>query len=139
MALPATFCGLLLASFDGLQAAGRRLHSPGSSRETAIVVVALVAVAALWAGLYMWDRRRQPAIFATDAAGMFGELCRAHRLDKSDRAFLNRAASGLPNAAIIFIDPEVLDRFSAANPLTAEECRRLRDKLFGTPASETAV
>ena len=121
----------VIASFEGLQAAGRRMNATGSSRETALVIVGLVAVAALWAGLYMWDRRRRPIAVKTENAGLFGELCRAHRLSKEDRALLLRAAGSQENTAVVFVDPDVLATFADSHPGEAAQFRRMRDRIFG--------
>ncbi|MBA3313215.1 MAG: hypothetical protein M3552_15140 [Planctomycetota bacterium] len=124
--------GFLLASFEGLQAARQRLNGTGSSRETAVLFMAGLAIAAFWAGLYLWDRRRRPAEAVNHATGLFGELCRIHGLSKEERALLQKAASDLPNPAVAFIEPMILDRFGNSHTADAGACEGIRQRLFGS-------
>ena len=124
--------GFLLASFEGLQAARQRLNGTGSSRETAVLFMAGLAIAAFWAGLYFWDRRRRPAEVVNHAMGLFGELCRIHGLSKEERAILQKAASGVPNPAVVFVEPTILDRFGRTHTADAAECDLIRQRLFGS-------
>lgn len=120
----------IVADFNALQAAGRKLNSPGTSREIAFLVVTVAAVAAFWIGLYVWDRLKQPATAPTEGAGLFGELCRVHHLSKSERDLLLKIGHDLNNPALAFIDIKAIEYYESVNTDDAEACRRLRDKLF---------
>lgn len=133
LTLQAFITTLVVADFDALQAASRKLNSPNSARELAFVVVTAAAVAAFWIGLYVWDRLKQPVVSPTEGAGLFGELCRTHRLTKTEREMLLTIGNNLPNPAIVFVDPNAIEQFEAANAGHAEQCRQLRDKLFAAP------
>ncbi|HEX6985808.1 MAG TPA: hypothetical protein VF170_10540 [Planctomycetaceae bacterium] len=116
----------LLAAGPGLiPAAGN-----GPSREVIVTIVAVIAVAAFWAGIYFWDLRRRSAP-APKGPGLFGDLARVHRLSDADRELLRRATVGLSNPAVAFVDPEVLDRYAFAHPADATGCDALRERLFG--------
>jgi hypothetical protein len=122
---------VIIASFEGLQAARQRLNGSGSSRETAVLFMVGLAIAAFWAGLYFWDRRRRPAPAVNHAMGLFAELCRVHGLSPAERNLLLKAAGDMRNPAIAFVEPNVLSRFGRAHPTESPECDQLLERLFG--------
>lgn len=126
-----TILGLLIASFDGLQAARQRLNSTGSSRDTAVLFMAALAIAAFWAGLYFWDRHRRPAPTANPLIGLFADLCRVHSLSHEQKLLLQAAVGETTHPAIVFVDPRVLDRYREAHPDEVAACDDLRVRLFG--------
>ena len=100
------------------------------SREAIITIVALLAVAAFWAGIYFWDRHRRPSD-PPAGTGLFGDLCRLHQLSREERELLHRVTAGMPLPSVVFVDPEALDRLSDKHPVDAIACTRLRNRLFG--------
>lgn len=129
-----TLVGFLIASFDGLQAARQRLHGTGSSRDTAVLFMAGLAIAAFWAGLYFWDRRRRPAPTANPLIGLFADLCRLHALSHDQKVILQAAAGQSANPAVVFVDPQFLERFREAHPAEVVACDQLLEQLFGSLA-----
>ncbi len=129
-----TILGFLVASFDGLQAARQRLNSTGSPRDTAVLFMAGLAIAAFWAGLYFWDRRRRPAPSANPLIGLFADLCRVHSLSHEQKILLQAAVGQSANPSVVFVDPQILERFREAHPAETDACDELIERLFGTVA-----
>ncbi len=97
-----------------------------------VAVVALLLIATLiW---QLFTRRRQRDFSRNSTLRLFGELCRAHRLDRPSRRLLKRlaAARGLKNSTELFVEPEHFDMTSLPPALktSASELRQLRHKLF---------
>lgn len=93
------------------------------------VVLALVLLLSHWA-----SRRRQKEFWCDSPTQMFHELCRAHRLERTNRRLLQRlgTAREVENLAEIFVEPEMLDATTlppALKPATTE-LRQLRQQLF---------
>ena len=126
-----TILGFVIASFDGLQAARQRLNGTGSSRDTAVLFMAALAIAAFWAGLYFWDRHRRPAPTVNPLMGLFADLCRVHSLSHEQKLLLQAAAGESVLPAIVFVDPRVLDHYRDAHPDQIAACDELREHLFG--------
>ncbi len=122
---------LIVANFEGLQAVRHRLNSAGSSREIAVFFMVGLAIAAFWAGLYFWDRRRQLAPVAVHSIGLFSDLCLTHGLSKEERMLLQRVAAEMPHPAFAFVEPNYLLRFGQTHPADALPCAQLRERLFG--------
>ncbi len=65
---------------------------------------------------------------------LFAELCRAHKLNHSNRRLLKKlaAARGLASAAALFVEPECFDMTNVPSALKpfASELRQLRHVLF---------
>jgi hypothetical protein len=99
------------------------------SREAIVTVTAVLAIAAFWAGIYFWDRRRRPTAPAP-GTGLFGDLCRVHQLSREERDVLHRVTTGLPSPAVVFVDPQLLDRLGDSHPADAVACAALRGRLF---------
>jgi hypothetical protein len=87
------------------------------------------------ASISYWRAKRQKAEFLShNPSRLLAELCRAHRLSRSERWLMRRLASaqGLENGCAIFVEPEYFDsgkRPPMLEPL-ASELRQLRHKLF---------
>jgi hypothetical protein len=95
------------------------------------------AVVLLLAGALVWQfipsRRRRD--FRYDSrARLFGELCRAHHLDRSNRRLLKQlaAARSLKSPNVLFVEPDYFDMTNIPPILkaSAHELRQLRHKLF---------
>jgi len=134
-----TLSGFLIASFDGLQAARERLNGTGSSRDTAVLFMAGLAIAAFWAGLYFWDRRRRPAPAANPLIGLFADLCRLHSLTHEQKLLLQAAVGQSANPSIVFADPQILERFRETHPAEVAACNELLEQLFGSLAARKTV
>ena len=102
-----------------------------------IELILLIAVTLLLAGTLIWQRisrRHQREFVCNSTSRLFSELCRAHRLDRSNRRLLKQLATalGLKYAALLFVEPEGFDMTSLPPALksSASEIRQLRHRLF---------
>ncbi len=105
--------------------------SPAEAWGTALVCVGLLGLGLLLRYLARWQERRAQQ---DRPAALFQELCRAHRLSKSDRALLIQIAeeSALRQPSELFVRPELLaeSRFPAAPAGTIKQIGALRERLF---------
>jgi hypothetical protein len=131
----------LLANAD-MSSAGRsakRYSSQSSSLSNNwFLIAAILTIGALWFGLYYWDRYRKNLASKGDSPkSLFLELCRAHKLSRSERTVLLQIAekSKLQNPAMIFVDPSVLRILSRSNGSNSELFSDLAGKLFGLKGS----
>ena len=108
----------------------------GMAVEEVFFHLAVISGAALvlWLGVSWVDRLRLHwSLNSQTPKALFRELCRAHRLSRTDRQFLAAIAELSPAAECcrVFIDRRVLDDFAGANPAEFDHCRRLAGRLFG--------
>ena len=127
----------LLAEQSNWQRLGDRFRRDATdfNQYNALAVVAIVA--AIVIGLVVLNRfaRRRAGDKAYNSPSeLFRELCRAHRLDRSDRRLLKRLATawGLASPAYLFIEPDYFD--TAGLPVEWQEASHrvagLRERLF---------
>jgi hypothetical protein len=115
---------------------GRFDHHRGSAFGM-FELVTLGGVTLLLMATIAWQviAKRPPREFKLNSPNrLFGELCRAHRLNRANRRLLKKLAAerGLKNASLLFVEPE---QFEATNlPVdlesSAAELRQLRHKLL---------
>ena len=94
-------------------------------------VTLLVIVTIVWQTI---SRRRQRDFEYDRPARLYADLCRAHKLNWSNRRLLKQlaAARGLKCPAALFVEPEYFDMTNVPPALkpSAAELRQLRHKLF---------
>lgn len=98
----------------------------------AAAVITAVSLLCWFANRTVQRRRRY------SHAGLFGQLCRLHNLDRSSRRLLRRLAGRhkLSQPARLLVDPRWLDSAAApALPARRAELTALRQRLFGPPAA----
>jgi hypothetical protein len=100
-------------------------------------VLILAAVTLLVIGTIVWQsisRRRRRDFEYDRPPRLFADLCRAHKLNWSNRRLLKQlaAARGLKCPASLFVEPEYFDMTNvpAALKPSAGELRQLRHQLF---------
>lgn len=123
---------------DVFEASRRYMQRSGSLAENWYLIVAAVAIGALWGVLYVWDRYLKTAApRRTDPRSLFEELCHRHHLDRTRRALLWRAAQRrhAEQPALAFVDPAILSDHAAATDRDAAACADLLKTLFGDPAA----
>lgn len=99
-------------------------------------MAALGAVALAVIGFHLWNSNRKPRDRRSEQAtadDVFAELCKVHELTRSEQTLLVTIARDhhLSQPAVLFIDPDPLDRAADRPELDAHTCRALRSKLFG--------
>lgn len=128
---------LLLASRqESVTVWGRFDHHRGPAFGT-VELVLLGGVTLLLTCTLAWQlitRRPQREFRFNSPTRLFTELCRAHRLDRTNRRLLKQLAAerGLKNAALLFVEPEHFDLTNLPADLksSAAELRHLKHKLF---------
>jgi hypothetical protein len=94
-------------------------------------VISLLVIIFIW---YAFVRHRKQDFQCNSDWRLFGELCRAHRLDRSKRRLLKRLAAvrGLKTAASLFVEPSYFDIAGLPPVLksAASEYRQLCRQLF---------
>jgi hypothetical protein len=100
-------------------------------------VLILAAVTLLVVMTISWQvisRRRRNDFDYDRPPRLFADLCRAHKLNWSNRRLLKHlaAARGLKSPACLFVEPEHFDMTNvpAALKSSAADLRRLRHKIF---------
>ena len=94
-------------------------------------VTLLVIITIVWQTI---SRRRRRDFAYDSPPRLFADLCRAHKLNWSNRRLLKHlaAARGLKCPATLFVEPEHFDMTNVPPALkpSAGELRQLRHKLF---------
>jgi hypothetical protein len=109
-----------------------RLFNSGAYEVLILAAVTLVVIVTItWQTL---SKRRHRDFEYDRPPRLFADLCKAHKLNRSNRRLLKQlaAARGLKLAATLFVEPEFFDMTNlpaALQPL-AKELRKLRHKLF---------
>lgn len=136
-ALSAVPASWVTATVDALDTYREGIYGESSPGITRKIVLGASIVAAIWLGLYAWDRyqRKRRAADESARSSLWGELSAAHGLSAAERQALERlsAEASLDPPESIFATPEVLEARLAAEPGSAQWTRLTR-KLFGEPA-----
>lgn len=93
-------------------------------------------IAAVWIGLYWWDRQRSSRLEAIDTPDtLFEQLCKVHRLNVGEQQLLAQVAQATcaNQPALVFVDLRCLQ--SQVEGGNTEQLRDLTRKLFG-PATQ---
>lgn len=115
--------GQLSQMANGLRNDGGWIHSPISDWLLLMSIVAIIGFA-IW--LLLRRASLLQRLWQHSPRRLFGQLCRAHRLDWTQRRLLRRLAKsqGMDQAARLFLEP---DRFSSAAAMP--ELQPLRDRI----------
>src|SRR4051812_32431954 len=127
----------LLASHQLMASVWGRFDNKRATFDSSELII-LAAVTLLVLCAFAWQlllrRRHQRDFWFDSTSRMFAELCRAHRLGRSNRRLLKQLAiaRGLGNATVLFVEP---DHFEATDlppelKASASDLRQLRHKLF---------
>jgi hypothetical protein len=137
---------LQLALVDGLQypllAKGTFLRSEADTGQ--MMVWSLVAggiIAVVCGGLFAYTKMAQK--WRTDSQlGLFWGLCKLHELDRGSRKLLRQAVQfhNLTPPSRVFTEPKWLDsaKLGAELRSRAKDLKKLRNRLFGVPATASA-
>jgi hypothetical protein len=108
-------------------------HASSGNYDLVILAIAAIALIAAIAWQFV-PHRRQREFRLNSSVRLFGELCRAHQLDRSQCRLLKQlaAARGITNQALLFVEPEQFDIATLSPRLkaAADEVRQLRHQLF---------
>jgi hypothetical protein len=119
-----------------LLAAANASDDPASASPVAIGVGVAICVAAVVA--FVVVRRMRQAAQKNSHSGLFGELCRWHKLDRAQRALLKQLTQQqkVAQMARVFTEPQWLQKAqgSAAFRAQTKELAALYRLLFEAPA-----
>lgn len=98
------------------------------------LILIVLGIAAIWAGLYYWDKwRKKNSAGNRSTDELFDELCQAHQLEKAEKQLLLMASNHhkLEYPSLLFVSPEKFSKWP--DSLASEERRftSLAKKLFG--------
>lgn len=105
-------------------------QSVGLFHVTVIVTAGLL----LWLAVTGVERLRfRRSAYNQTPQALFGELCRAHGLSRSQRRLLGAISRQTTRGECcrVFLDRQVIEQFAESHPIEAEQCRALLDRLFG--------
>lgn len=123
---------------DGLRGDGASLDSSDIFVGIVILVLAVVGIAVLQRLVARQDSSRR----YNSPRALFGELCKAHELDRKERAFLKRVAAyqRLKQPALIFVEPDRLKpaRLSRQQRTQLPLAKSLYKRLFADLLTATA-
>lgn len=110
------------------------MSGAGNSAGFWILIITVVGVVLVWGAIFGWDkwvtfRKRQ----RSTPSSLFNDLCRKHRLRRTDMQILGRVLAATPqqNPAIVFVNPAILTGYAEAHANEKTRCDALLKKLFG--------
>lgn len=124
---------VLFARTSVFKSMSRTFNGQGASSDNTFLYISFAMIAAFWGVLYYWDKwRKQRSKRTGSAKSLFMELCDAHRLARTERALLMKAAKslGAGEPAVLFVDPRIVGKFAAASGGEAKQYAALSSKLF---------
>jgi hypothetical protein len=98
------------------------------------LLLMLAAVAAVWAALFLWDRRRKRALPTTATSqSLFKQLSAVHRLSPDEVQLVEAAARKLSRTdpLPLFVDPTLWEQLAAADSDPSRRYAALGVRLFG--------
>lgn len=111
----------------------RAFRSRGMLQENWLFISIAIVIGIVWGSLYFWEKiQLQRKATADTPHGLFYDLCKTHRLSRTDSNCLLKAASekNADQPAMVFIDPNILETFqkNAGNEL--KYYKTLAERLF---------
>ncbi|QDT45268.1 hypothetical protein Pan241w_53880 [Gimesia alba] len=111
----------------------RAFRNRGMLQENWLLVTATLLIGSIWLTLYLWENfqlRRKAN--ADTPQGLFYDLCKTHRLSRTDITYLLKAAQAhyRDQPAMVFVDPGILNAYIKEVSSDAKYYELLADKLF---------
>lgn len=105
----------------------------GLLQENWLLIAAILTVGTVWVLLYLWEsfQVRRKALRDTPQ-GLFYDLCKTNRLNRTDINYLLNAISERYNdqPAMVFIDPHILKNYSSEASSDNKYYEELAERLF---------
>ncbi|WP_339732784.1 hypothetical protein [uncultured Gimesia sp.] len=114
-------------------AVSRAFRNRGMLQENWMLVTATLVIGTIWLTLYLWENiQLQRKANADTPQGLFYDLCKTHRLSRTDITYLLKAAQAhyRDQPAMVFVDPGILNAYLKEVSSDAKYYDILVEKLF---------
>lgn len=111
----------------------RAFRNRGMLQENWVLITATIVIGTIWITLYLWENYQLRLKANADTPqGLFYDLCKTHRLSRTDIAYLLKAANAhyKEQPAMVFIDPSILTAYSNEVETDARYYEILSERLF---------
>ncbi|KAA0140624.1 MULTISPECIES: hypothetical protein [Gimesia] len=111
----------------------RAFRNRGVLQENWLLITATIVISSIWLGLYLWENLQiQRKASADTPQGLFYDLCKTHRLSRTDISYLLKASEehAHEQPALVFIDPGILHLHASDGGTDARYYEELSKKLF---------
>ncbi|QDU53153.1 hypothetical protein [Gimesia panareensis] len=111
----------------------RAFRNRGILQENWLLISATIVIGSVWLGLYLWENLQiQRKASADTPLGLFYDLCKTHRLSRTDISYLLKATDehAQEQPALVFVDPGILHHYATDGGTDARYYEDLAKKLF---------
>ncbi|QDV21010.1 hypothetical protein Pan153_56920 [Gimesia panareensis] len=111
----------------------RAFRNRGILQENWLLISATIVIGSVWLGLYLWENLQiQRKASADTPLGLFYDLCKTHRLSRTDISYLLKATDEhvQEQPALVFVDPGILHHYATDGGTDARYYEDLANKLF---------
>lgn len=111
----------------------RAFRNRGMLQENWLLVTATLVIGVIWVTLYVWENiQLRHKANADTSQGLFYDLCKAHRLSRTDISYLLKAAAAhyQNQPAMVFVDPDILHAYIREVSTDAKYYEVLAERLF---------
>lgn len=111
----------------------RAFRNRGMLQENWLLITATLVIGGIWFALYLWENLQLKRKANADTPqGLFYDLCKTHRLNRTDISYLLKAAQAhyQNQPAMVFVDPGILDAYIKEVDSDAKYYEILAEKLF---------
>ncbi|WP_144980535.1 hypothetical protein [Gimesia aquarii] len=129
----------MMIEFVSILAAGhtdevsRAFRNRGMLQENWLFISIAIVVGVVWLALFLWEKiQLQRKATADTPQGLFYDLCKTHRLNRTDTNSLFKVASEnyADQPAMIFIDPGILNDYIGEAGSDRKYYETLAERLF---------
>ncbi|MCA9014476.1 MAG: hypothetical protein KDA77_04010 [Planctomycetaceae bacterium] len=111
----------------------RAFRNRGMLQENWLLITATLVIGVIWMALYLWENiQLQRKANADTPQGLFYDLCKTHRLNRTDIGYLLKAAQAHyeNQPAMVFVNPEILNAYIREVGTDAKYYELLAERLF---------
>ncbi|WP_417391084.1 hypothetical protein [Gimesia sp.] len=102
-------------------------------QENWMLISATIVIVMVWLTLYLWENMQLQRKANSDTPqGLFYDLCKTHRLSRTDISYLLKASAAHceEQPAMVFIDPVILSSYVNQAGTDARYYELLEERLF---------
>lgn len=111
----------------------RAFRNRGVLQENWLLISASIVIGSVWLALYLWEKLQIQRKASDDTPlGLFYDLCKTHRLSRTDINYLLKATEehAMEQPALVFIDPGILHHYASDGGADSRYYEDLASKLF---------